>query len=93
VDALLIQIPATTHTYVGSILGVTAAHAFVHGQSIGAHMHWHEGEKVIAALILSPILGFVLASLLYRDCGDSSGTSACSSRASRAGYRRRRFAP
>jgi phosphate/sulfate permease len=57
---------STTHTYVGAILGVTAAHAFVHGQSISAHMHWHEGEKVIAALILSPILGFVLASLVYR---------------------------
>jgi phosphate/sulfate permease len=40
---------STTHTYVGAILGVTAAHAFVHGQSISAHMHWHEGEKVIAA--------------------------------------------
>jgi phosphate/sulfate permease len=57
---------STTHTYVGAILGVTAAHAFVHGQSISAHMHWHEGEKVIAALVLSPILGFVLASLVYR---------------------------
>jgi PiT family inorganic phosphate transporter len=30
---------STTHTYVGAILGVTAAHAFVHGQSISAHMH------------------------------------------------------
>jgi len=57
---------STTHTYVGAILGVTAAHAFVHGQSISAHMHWHEGEKVIAALIVSPIIGFVLASLVYR---------------------------
>jgi phosphate/sulfate permease len=57
---------STTHTYVGAILGVTAAHAFVHGQSISAHMHWHEGEKVIAALFISPILGFVLASLVYR---------------------------
>jgi len=57
---------STTHTYVGAILGVTAAHAFVHGQSISAHMHWHEGEKVVAALVLSPILGFVLASLVYR---------------------------
>jgi phosphate/sulfate permease len=57
---------STTHTYVGAILGVTAAHAFVHGQSISAHMHWHEGEKVIAALVVSPIIGFVLASLIYR---------------------------
>jgi phosphate/sulfate permease len=57
---------STTHTYVGAILGVTAAHAFVQGQSISAHMHWHEGEKVVAALFLSPILGFVLASLVYR---------------------------
>ena len=57
---------STTHTYVGAILGVTAAHAFIHGQSISAHMHWHEGEKVIAALVLSPILGFMLASLVYR---------------------------
>jgi phosphate/sulfate permease len=57
---------STTHTYVGAILGVTAAHAFVHGQSISAHMHWHEGEKVVAALVISPVLGFLLASLVYR---------------------------
>jgi len=57
---------STTHTYVGAILGVTAAHAFVHGQSISAQMHWHEGEKVVAALVISPILGFVMASLVYR---------------------------
>jgi phosphate/sulfate permease len=57
---------STTHTYVGAILGVTAAHAFVHGQSISAHMHWHEGERVIAALFISPILGFILAGLVYR---------------------------
>jgi phosphate/sulfate permease len=57
---------STTHTYVGAILGVTAAHAFVHGQSISAHMHWHEGERVIAALLLSPIIGFGLAWVVYR---------------------------
>jgi phosphate/sulfate permease len=57
---------STTHTYVGAILGVTAAHAFVNGQSISAHMHWHEGEKVIAALVVSPILGFAMAWLVYR---------------------------
>jgi phosphate/sulfate permease len=30
---------STTHTYVGAILGVTAAHAFVHGQSIRTNIN------------------------------------------------------
>jgi len=56
---------STTHTYVGGILGVSAAHAFINGQSIVASMNWHEGEKVIAALLLSPVLGFALAMVVY----------------------------
>lgn len=56
---------STTHTYVGSFLGVNMAYAFIQGEGVLDAVNWHEGEKVLAALLLSPVLGFVLAMIVY----------------------------
>jgi phosphate/sulfate permease len=57
---------STTHTYVGSIIGVSMAHAFIVGSPVADGINWVEGEKVILTLFLSPVLGFVLAWLFYK---------------------------
>lgn len=57
---------STTHTYIGAILGVTIAHSYIYTNSFLGEVDWHHGEIVILALILSPILGFLLAYLVYK---------------------------
>ncbi len=51
---------STTHAYVGSIIGIAIADALLLGQPIGAQIHWHQGEIILAALLISPLIGFVL---------------------------------
>lgn len=51
---------STTHAYVGSILGVSVAHAFLLGQPVAAQVHWHQGEVILMALFLSPVIGLFL---------------------------------
>jgi phosphate/sulfate permease len=57
---------STTHTYVGSIIGVSMAHAFLLGTPVADAMNWVEGEKVILTLFLSPVLGAVLAYFAFK---------------------------
>jgi phosphate/sulfate permease len=38
----------------------------VHGQSVAGQINWHQGEKIMLALILSPIVGFLLGYILLR---------------------------
>jgi phosphate/sulfate permease len=57
---------STTHAYIGSIIGAAMADAFVHGQAIAGQINWHQGEKIMIALILSPVVGFLLGYILLR---------------------------
>ena len=57
---------STTHAYIGSIIGAAMADAFVHGQSVAGQINWHQGEKIMIALIVSPIVGFLLGYLLLK---------------------------
>lgn len=52
---------STTHSYIGAILGIAMAHSYVFGRGLLGQVNWDEGEKVLAALLISPVLGFVLA--------------------------------
>ena len=36
---------STTHTYIGSIIGVAMAHAFVRGQPVLEQINWHQGQR------------------------------------------------
>ncbi|HEY7803954.1 MAG TPA: inorganic phosphate transporter, partial [Orrella sp.] len=42
---------STTHAYIGSIIGIAMADAFLHGNSMAAQINWHQGEKIMIALI------------------------------------------
>jgi phosphate/sulfate permease len=54
---------SSSHTLIGSIVGVGLANSLWTGQSL-AGVNWQECLKVGLALLISPLLGFVLAALL-----------------------------
>ena len=51
---------STTHAYIGAILGACMANAYVMNLPVLAEINWGTAEKVLTALILSPLIGFVL---------------------------------
>jgi PiT family inorganic phosphate transporter len=56
---------SSSHTLVGSIMGVGLANALLaHGHSLGSGVNWAEVTKVFRALLVSPLVGFTLAALL-----------------------------
>jgi PiT family inorganic phosphate transporter len=60
---------SSSHTMVGSIIGVGLASQFInaHGKTSGASvsgLDWSQVTKVLEALLISPLLGFALAGIL-----------------------------
>ena len=56
---------SSSHTMIGSILGVGLANQFINGRNGVDGVDWAQVTKVFEALIFSPIIGFVLAALLF----------------------------
>jgi PiT family inorganic phosphate transporter len=59
---------SSSHCLIGSLIGVAVGNAFARSRSLADGVHWPQLWKVLEALALSPILGFVLAGLLYFVC-------------------------
>jgi PiT family inorganic phosphate transporter len=58
-------IPASSsHTLIGSIVGVGVANALVNGKDGTSGVDWDQVTKVGEALLFSPLFGFVLSALL-----------------------------
>src|SRR5271163_2138226 len=58
-------IPASSsHTLIGSIVGVGVANALVNGKDGTSGVDWDQVTKVGEALLLSPLFGFTLSALL-----------------------------
>lgn len=58
-------IPASSsHTLIGSIIGVGVANALMHGRSGTSGVDWAQATKVGYSLLLSPLIGFCAAALL-----------------------------
>jgi PiT family inorganic phosphate transporter len=57
---------SSSHTLIGSILGVGLANAIMEGgiYSFGAGVNWAKAKDVGLALLVSPLVGFVCAALL-----------------------------
>jgi inorganic phosphate transporter, PiT family len=55
---------SSSHTLIGSVIGVGVANALLHGRSGTAGVDWNQATSVGKALLLSPIFGFVLAAVL-----------------------------
>jgi inorganic phosphate transporter, PiT family len=52
---------SSSHTLIGSIIGVGVANALLHGRSGTAGVDWGKAKEVGEALLLSPLFGFALA--------------------------------
>jgi PiT family inorganic phosphate transporter len=55
---------SSTHTLVGSILGVGVANALMNGHAWTSGLNWDQIDKVVLALLVSPIVGFVASGAL-----------------------------
>jgi PiT family inorganic phosphate transporter len=55
---------SSTHTMVGSIIGVGIANQLMHAHTGASGVDWEQAGKVLKALLISPFLGFACAGLL-----------------------------
>jgi len=55
---------SSSHTMVGSIMGVGIANQLLNGRAGTSGIDWDQATKVLEALIVSPIVGFCCAALL-----------------------------
>nr|WP_246731465.1 inorganic phosphate transporter [Methylocapsa sp. S129] len=55
---------SSSHTMVGSIIGVGITNALLRGQDGTAGVQWSQVQNVGLALLVSPVFGFVLSALL-----------------------------
>ena len=55
---------SSSHTLIGSIIGVGVANALMHGRNGTAGVDWPQATKVGYSLLLSPAIGFVVSALL-----------------------------
>jgi PiT family inorganic phosphate transporter len=55
---------SSSHTMIGSIIGVGVANALMHGRDGTSGVDWAQATKVGYSLLLSPLVGFVCAALL-----------------------------
>jgi PiT family inorganic phosphate transporter len=60
-----LALPASSsHTMVGSIIGVGIANQLMHLHSGTSGVDWEQAMKVLKALLISPLIGFVFAGML-----------------------------
>jgi PiT family inorganic phosphate transporter len=55
---------SSSHTLIGSIIGVGVANAMMHGRNGTAGVDWTKATDIGKTLLVSPIIGFVLSAVL-----------------------------
>ena len=55
---------SSSHTLIGSIIGVGVANALMHGRDGTSGVDWSQALKIGYSLLLSPLVGFVCSALL-----------------------------
>lgn len=59
-------IPASSsHTLIGSIIGVAICNAWINNTSIYENVNWNKAIDIVLSLLLSPLFGFILAYFLF----------------------------
>lgn len=56
---------SSSHTLIGSIIGVGVANALMHGKSGTSGVDWSKATDIGKALLVSPLIGFGVAALLF----------------------------
>jgi inorganic phosphate transporter, PiT family len=59
---------SSSHCLIGSLIGIAIGNALARSRSVVEGVHWAEVWTVLEGLALSPVLGFVLAGVLYLIC-------------------------
>ncbi len=55
---------SSSHTLIGSVIGVGVTNALLHGRNGTSGVDWSQATSIGKALLFSPIFGFVLAAIL-----------------------------
>ncbi len=55
---------SSSHTLIGSIMGVGLANSLISGHVFGEGVNWAKASEVFSSLIVSPIIGFVCSAIL-----------------------------
>jgi len=55
---------ATTHSYVGAILGTATAYASIYHTRAEGVVYWDQGAAIMTSLFLAPVIAFVIAAAL-----------------------------
>src|ERR1700739_4839062 len=55
---------SSSHTLIGSIMGVGLANSMLSGHVFGEGVNWAKASEVFSSLIVSPIVGFVCSAIL-----------------------------
>jgi PiT family inorganic phosphate transporter len=55
---------SSSHTLIGSIMGVGLANSMISGHVFGEGVNWAKASEVFSSLIVSPIIGFVCSAIL-----------------------------
>jgi PiT family inorganic phosphate transporter len=56
---------SSSHCLIGALIGVALGNALAHSRSLSQGVHWPQLWRVLEALAISPLLGFILAGVLY----------------------------
>ncbi|WBO20787.1 inorganic phosphate transporter [Sphingomonas abietis] len=56
---------SSSHTLIGSIIGVGVCNALLHGRSGTSGVDWKQATSIGEALLFSPLIGFTLSALLF----------------------------
>jgi PiT family inorganic phosphate transporter len=62
---------SSSHCLIGALIGVAVGNSLVHSRSVSDGVHWAQLWRVLEALAISPLLGFVLAGAMYFLCRKS----------------------
>jgi len=57
---------SSSHALIGSLIGITVAAAFGSGRALTIAIDWRQIASVLGSLLVSPLLGFSLALVLYK---------------------------
>jgi inorganic phosphate transporter, PiT family len=57
---------SSSHALIGALIGIAIWNSIKHGRGFGNGVDWSQVKSVLSALLLSPIIGFVLALIIFR---------------------------
>src|SRR6201995_1059233 len=57
---------SSSHALIGSLIGIAIETALTHGRGMKDGVEWQQVWSVLGSLLVSPLLGFVLAMILFK---------------------------